>query len=143
MLLLGRELKLPRNKTIPLLASLLSLDYKEGVLNCLKFLTEVIPTLRNRPPPKDAVGPKGAYQANDRVWIRDSKYDVGFPPVFGPRWKGPYIVKERLDKNLYRIRTDPVISGKRSTTLQYPINGMRLKKVREQELGQSWKRLGL
>ena len=66
--------------------------------------------------------------------MRDSKYDVGFAPVFAPRWKGPYIVKERLDKNAYRLRTDPLVSEKRSTALQYPINGMRLRKATGQEL---------
>ena len=70
----------------------------------------------------------------DKVWVQDSKYDAGFAPVFAPRWKGPYIVKERLDKNAYRPRTDPLVSGKRSTALQYPINCMRLRKVTEQEL---------
>ncbi|RPB23528.1 hypothetical protein L211DRAFT_882608 [Terfezia boudieri ATCC MYA-4762] len=143
MLLLGWDLKLPGDRTIPLPADLLSLDHKEAVLNRLKYLTNVIPTLRNRPPPKDTVEPKETYQPNDRVWIRDSKYDIGFPPVFAPRWKGPYIIKERLDKNVYRIRTDPVVSGKRTTTLQYPINGMWLKRVSEQEFKSVVEKAGL
>jgi len=132
MLLFGRDLKLPGDQSIPLLENF-SLDHKELVLNYLKFLTNVIPTLRNRPSPKDAAEPKEVYKVNDRVWIRVSRHDVGFLPVFAPRWKGPYIVKERLDKNVYRIQTDPLVSGKHSMTLQYPINGMRLKRVSEQE----------
>jgi len=32
-----------------------------------------------------------------------------------------------------KVVDDPLVSGKRSTTLQYPINGMRLKRVSEQE----------
>ena len=43
-------------------------------------------------------------------------------------------MKQRLDKNVYRLRTDPLVSGKRSTTLQYPINGIRLKLATVQEL---------
>ena len=70
----------------------------------------------------------------DRVWVRDFKYDVGFPPVFAPRWKGPFFVKDCLDKNVYRHRTDPAISGKRSTALALPINGSRLRLATEQEL---------
>lgn len=49
-----------------------------------------------------------------------------FAPVFASL--------EWLDKDVYRLRVDPLVSGKRSTTLQYPINGMRLKRVTEQEL---------
>ena len=66
--------------------------------------------------------------------MHDSKYDVGFPPVFAPRWKGPFIIKDCLDKNVYRVRTDPEISGKRSTALALPINGSRLRKATDQEL---------
>ena len=99
---------------------------------------DVIPTLRCLPPPLDQDVPKApakeVYRVDDKVWVRDSKYDIGFAPVFAPRWKGPYIVKQRLDKNVYRLRTDPLVSGKRTTTLQYPINGMRLKRVTPQEL---------
>ena len=43
-------------------------------------------------------------------------------------------MKQCLDRNVYRLYTAPLISGKRSTTLQYPINRMRLKLVTAQEL---------
>ena len=132
-LLYGRELRLPSDPSVPLPA--VDSDHKVAVLNRFKFLTDAIPTLRRLLPPRDQDIPiKEVYKVDDRVWVRDSKYDTGFAPVFAPRWKGPYIVKQRLDKNAYCLRTDPLVSGKRSTTLQYPINGMRLKRVTEQEL---------
>ena len=78
--------------------------------------------------------PKILFGVGDRVWVRDSKYDVGFPPVFAPRWKGPFIVKDCLARNVYRLRTDPQVLGKRSTALALPINGSRLRKATDQEL---------
>lgn len=79
-----------------------------------------ISTLRRLPAPPDQDIPpaKVVYKVDDRVWVRDSKYDTGFAPVFAPRWKGPFIVKQRLDKNVYRLRTDPLMSGKRSTRVR-------------------------
>ena len=35
---------------------------------------------------------------------------------------------------MYRLRTDPQVSGKRSTALALPINGSRLRKATDQEL---------
>ena len=150
VLLYGRELRLPvdPNCALPSAPSapptsisgpvMMDADHKTAVLNRFKFLTKPIPTLRRLPPPPDSDVPrhpvKVVYRVDDRVWVRDSRYDTGFAPVFAPRWKGPYIVKQRLDRNVYRLRTDPLISGKRSTTLQYPINGMRLKLATAQEL---------
>lgn len=137
VLLYGRELRLPGDPTDESVA-VTDQDHKVTVLNRFKFLTDAIPTLRRLPPPPDSAvpinPPKDVYQVGDRVWVRDSKYDNGFAPVFAPRWKGPYVVKQRLDKNAYRLRTDPTVSGKRSTTLQFPINGMRLRRVTEQEI---------
>ena len=143
-LLYGRELRLPsdpnHDRNVPPTSAsspiVVDSDHKTAVLNRFNFLTEAIPTLRRLPPPPDAPRhpAKVVYRVDDKVWVRDSRYDTGFAPVFAPRWKGPYIVKQRLDKNVYRLRTDPLISGKRSTTLQYPINGMRLKLATAQEL---------
>lgn len=46
-----------------------------------------------------------------KVWVRDSEYDVGISPVFA-RWKGLFIIQDCLCKNVYRLRTDPQVSGK-------------------------------
>lgn len=110
------------------------IDHKESILQRLKFLMDIVPTLRAQPPPKDASTSKVTFQIGDSVWVRDSKYDVGFPPVFAPRWKGPFIVKERLDRNVYRLRTNPDVSRRRSTALALPINGSRLRLATTQEL---------
>lgn len=138
-LLYGRELHLTSDDTsAPPSVPLVNADHKTAVLNRFKLLTDAIPTLRQLPAPPDQEFPKfpamEVYQVDDRVWVRDSKYDAGFAPVFAPHWKGPYIVKQQPDKNVYRLRSDPLVSGKRSTALQYPINGMHLKHVTEQEV---------
>lgn len=84
-----------------------SMEHKDTIFQRIKFLTDIVPTLRAQPPPKDVTTGKVVYEMGDRVWVRDSKYDVGFPPVFAPHWKGQYYVKEHLDKNVYRLHTDP------------------------------------
>lgn len=68
------------------------------------------------------------------MWVRDPKHDVGFPPVFALCWKGPFIIKDVLDHNVYHPRTNFDISGKRSTALALPINGSRLRLATTQEL---------
>ncbi|RPB21348.1 hypothetical protein L211DRAFT_870048 [Terfezia boudieri ATCC MYA-4762] len=88
-----------------------SINLKVAIFQRIKFLTDVIPTFRAKPAPKDVEVAKAVFEVVDRVWVRDSKYDVGFPPVFAPHWKGPYYVKDRLDKNVYRLRTDPEVRG--------------------------------
>ena len=39
-----------------------------------------------------------------------------------------------MDKNAYRLRTIPEVSGKRSIALALPINGSRLRLASDQEL---------
>ena len=134
--LFGRNLRLPGDHVFPGIGvgDISGLDHKAAILQRIKFLTDVVPTLRAQPPPGDSpVSSRIPFGVGDRVWVRDSKYDVGFPPVFAPRWKGPFIIKDCLDKNVYRLRTDPSISGKRSTALALLINGSRLRKASEQE----------
>lgn len=131
----GRSLRLPGdNSLLAGLAPPMPLDHKEAILQRIRFLMDVVPTLRAQPPPRDAAVSSTSFAVGDRVWVRDSKYDVGFPPVFASRWKGPFFVKDCLDKNVYRLRTDPAISGERSTALALPINGSRLRLATEQEL---------
>ena len=128
----GRSLRLPGDHVFPPVSS--SVDHKTAILQRLRFLADVIPTLRALPPPPAVSSSRAIYEVGDKVWVRDSKYDVGFPPVFAPRWKGPFFVKERLDKNAYRLRTIPEVSGKRSIALALPINGSRLRLASDQEL---------
>ena len=131
----GRHLRLPGDHVFPPTGSDQP-DHKAAVLDRIRFLSDIVPTLRVKPPPHDTLTPQGgvSFGVGDRVWARDSKYDVGFPPVFTPRWKGPFIVKDCLDRNVYRLRTDPQVSGKRSTALALPINGSRLRRASDQEL---------
>ena len=110
------------------------IDHKEAIFRHVRFIMDVVPTLRAQPPPRSTSVPKTLFSVRDSVWVRDSKYDSGFPPVFAPRWKGPFIVNDRLDKNAYRLRTNPDVSGKRSTALALPINGSRLRRATAQEL---------
>ena len=133
-LVFGRSLRLPGDHVFPPISP--SVDHKSAVLQRLKFLMDVVPALRAQPAPPDVSSriPKFIYEVGDKVWVRDSKYDVGFPPVFAPRWKGPFFVKERLDKNAYRLRTIPEVSGKRSIALALPISGSRLRLANDQEL---------
>ena len=131
-LVFGRGLRLPGDHVFPAVSA--SRDHKAAVLQRLRFLMDVVPTLRAQPPPPDTRVPKVIYEVGDKVWVRDSKYDVGFVPVFAPRWKGPFFVKERLEKNTYRLRTIPEVSGKRSIALALPINGSRLRLASDQEL---------
>ena len=63
----------------------------------------------------------------DKVWKRESKIDgKGFVPVFVPRWTGPFDIHLAWDKNVYKLRSDPLITGKKVGYLKNPINGHRL-----------------
>ena len=46
-----------------------------------------------------------------KIWVRNSKYNDGFSQVFA-RWKELFIIKDSLRRNVYRLRTDPQVSGK-------------------------------
>ena len=142
-LLFGRSLHLPRDYVFPGIAGGSDLDHKTAILHYLQFLTDVIPTLRVKLAPKVTPVAKIPFAVTDWVWVRDSKFDVGFSPVFAPRWKGPFFIKNCFDRNVYRLRTDPAVSGKRSTALALPINGSRLRLATEQELAKLANRIEL
>jgi len=75
------------------------------------------------------------YELGEKVWKRESKYDTkGFTPVFAPRWTGPFVIHAIWDKNVYKLRTDPLVTGKKVGYLQNAINGHRLKPYVEGEL---------
>lgn len=91
-LVFGRSLRLPGDNALGGISSddissggLSSEDHKVAVLHRLQFLHDVVPTLRAKPPPADTPVSTVSYEVGDRVWVRDSKYDIGFPPVFAPR----------------------------------------------------------
>ena len=48
---------------------------------------------------------------------------------------------QKSTKYVYRLRTDPQVSGKRSTALALPINGSRLRKATDQELASLFEKL--
>ena len=69
------------------------------------------------------------------MWKRESKYDAkGFTPMFAPRWTGPFVIHTLWDKNMYKLRMNPPVTGKKVGYLRNAINGHRLKPYVEGEL---------
>ncbi|KAF8456151.1 hypothetical protein BGX38DRAFT_1139896 [Terfezia claveryi] len=133
MLTLGTELRMPIDLTIAPIPET-DEDHMALVTKRLQHLYDAIPCLREV---KEAKGPKAhvQYQLGDKVWKRESKYDTkGFTPVFAPRWTGPFVIHAVWDKNAYKLRTDPLITGKKVGYLKNAINGYRLKPYVEGEL---------
>lgn len=94
----------------------------------INWLTEGIPGLRELKAKAVDIGLLKEFELGQRVWKRESKYDrKGFAPVFAPRRTGPFVIHSVWDKNVYKLRTVPFITGKRVGYLKNPINGSRLK----------------
>jgi hypothetical protein len=108
--------------------------HKELIATRLRFIKDTLPGLREnkyKTRHHDFVPPK-EFHVNDKVWLRNTKYDAhGIVPVFAERWQGPYIVAGVLERNTYRLRTIPKVTGKRAILLASPINGIRLKLYEE------------
>lgn len=66
------------------------------------------------------------FSIGQHVWLCASASEK-MPPVFTPRWKGPYVIFQILDKDVYRLRTDSRITGKRAGYLPCPVNAHRLR----------------
>lgn len=65
----------------------------------------------------------------------ESKYDgKDSAPVFAPRWSGPFIIHAVWDRNVYKLRTDPMVTGKQTGFIRHPVNGPRLRVVVDCEL---------
>lgn len=135
MLALGIELRIPFN-----LGSLPEECYKTDderrklVAARLRHLYDNITGLREVQEPRTVEAPP-KFVRGQRVWKRESIYNTkGFPPVFAPRWTGPCVIHSIWDKNVYKLRTDPVVTGKKVGYLKNPINGYRLKAYVEGEL---------
>lgn len=73
-----------------------TLDHKAAILQRIQFLTDIIPILHAKPPRKDSPFAPALFGVRDSVGVRDLNYNIRFPPVFAPRWKGPFIVKNCL-----------------------------------------------
>ncbi|KAF8428391.1 hypothetical protein BGX38DRAFT_1299370 [Terfezia claveryi] len=135
MLTLGTELRMPIDLTIsPIPAPQTDEDHRALITKCLQYLYDTIPGLREV---KEAKNSKMniQFQLGDKVWKRESKYDAkGFTLVFAPHWTGPFVIHAVWDKNVYKLRTDPLIIGKKVGYLKNPINGYRLKPYIEGEL---------
>ena len=104
-------------------------DHKEAIFQWVCSIMDVVPTLNAQLPPWATPVPKTLFNIGDSIWVCDSKYYTSFPPVFAPHQKGPFIIKNCLNKNLYCLRTDPALSGKRSIALGLPISGSRLRRA--------------
>ncbi|KAF8432182.1 hypothetical protein BGX38DRAFT_261913 [Terfezia claveryi] len=75
------------------------------------------------------------FELGQRVWKRESQYDAkGFVPVFAPRWTGPFEVHSVFEKNAYKLRTVPEVTGKRIGYLRNPVNGARLRRYVDGEV---------
>lgn len=138
MLALGTELRMPFemnvNGKIDIPES--DEDHKKLVAMRLNFLCDGIPGLREvRDEKHIGRGNWVEYAVGQKVWKRESKFDgKGFTPVFAPRWTGPFVVHAVWDKNVYKLRSDPTITGKRVGYLKNPINGSRLRAFVEGEV---------
>ena len=101
----------------------------------LQYVFEGIPGLREIKEKKGEDTKIQDFALGEKVWKRESKFDgKGFTPVFAPRWTGPFIIHSVWDKNVYRLRTDPLVTGKKIGYLRNPINSHNLKAYVEGEL---------
>lgn len=110
-------------------------EHKSVVSRRIRWLTEGIPSLRELKAENGDIGQFKGFELGQRVWKRESKYDgKGYAPVFAPRRTGPFVIHSVWDKNVYKLRTDPVVTGKRVGYLNNSINGSRLKAYVEGEV---------
>ena len=105
--------------------------HRELIARRIWFISDMIPGLRDekREPGKAPTDIPEGFHVGDWVWLRETRYDnKELCPVFAPRWTGPFQVWEVWDKGVYRIRSDPKFTGKKTPgLLRNPINGNRLK----------------
>ena len=119
----GCRLHLPEGNALLPSSPLPPHDHKEAIFQRVRFIMDVVPTLCAQLPPWANLVLNRLFNVGDSVWVRDSKSYTSFPPVFTPRRKGPFIIKNCLNRNLYCLRTDLALSGKRSIALALPISG--------------------
>lgn len=135
MLALGTELRMPFDMTTTNAAPETDEEHKKMVAMRLSFLCDGIPGLREVREVKRIPRDMKKYVVGQKVWKRESKFDgKGFAPVFAPRWTGPFVVHAVWDKDVYKLRTDPSVTGRKVGYLKNPINGLRLKEYVEGEL---------
>ena len=84
-------------------------EYKSVIYRRIRWLTDGIPGLRELGAGNGDTGEFKSFEQGQRVWKRESKYDgKGYAPVFAPCWTGPFVIHSVWDKNVYKLRTDPV-----------------------------------
>lgn len=126
-LVYGFDISLPANAPINLLDR--PVNPAEVVASQIKHLQTTVHDIRQQqfdlrlPPPQSA---RPQYSVSQHMWLRASATDQ-MPPVFTPRWKGPYVVYQVLDRDAYPLRANSRIAGKRSGYPPTPINGHRLR----------------
>jgi len=110
-------------------------EHQELVAKRLRYLYDAILGLREVKEQKAVDRGYRKYELGEKVWKRESKYDAkGYTPVFAPRWTGPFVIHAIWDKNVYKLRTDPLVTRKKVGYLRNAINGHRLKPYVEGEL---------
>lgn len=136
MLALGRELRIPFDMDgSATIAPSTDNDHKALVAMRLKFLCNGIPGLREKREEKHLSKVVKEYVQGDKVWLRESKFDgKGYAPIFAPQWTGPFVIHAVWDKNVYKLRSDPTVTGKKVGYLKNPVNGFCLKAYVEGEM---------
>ncbi|KAF8445288.1 hypothetical protein BGX38DRAFT_1271323 [Terfezia claveryi] len=114
MLALGKELRMPFDQTDEHPKT----EAEHGVLIArrINWLTEGIPGLRELKTKEVGIGSFKQYELGQRMMDRT------------------FFIHSVWDKNVYKLRTDPLITGKRVGYLKNPINGSRLKAYVEGEV---------
>ena len=74
-------------------------DHKEAIFQRVHSIMDVVPTLHAQLPPWATPVPKTLFNVGDSIWVCNSKYYLSFPPVLAPHRKGPFIIKNCLNKN--------------------------------------------
>ncbi|KAF8456190.1 hypothetical protein BGX38DRAFT_1163122 [Terfezia claveryi] len=134
MLAFGMELRLPvdtvaAEENMP--KTITEEKHREEVSRKIRWLTEGIPGLRELKTKEMDISSFKQYELGQRVWKRESKYDgKGFAPVFAPRWTGPFVIHSVWDKNVYKLRTDPLITGKVGGVFEEPHQRKQVEGVR-------------
>lgn len=139
MMTLGAEPRLPIDVgdkgSLENLIPITDEEHKKMISNRLSWMCDVIPGMRQIKEEKNVVKEHISFALGQKVWLRESKFDEkGFAPVFAPRWSGPFVIHSVWDKNVYKLRTDPSVTGKKVGYIKNPVNGHRLKPYVEGEL---------
>ncbi|KAF8453661.1 hypothetical protein BGX38DRAFT_1328983 [Terfezia claveryi] len=87
-------------------------EHKELVAKRLQWLCDGIPELRELKEGKEELAEVERFELGQRVWKRESQFE----------------------KNAYKLRTVPEVTGKRIGYLRNPVNGARLRRYVDGEV---------